>query len=133
MLIDHLARLPRFPKITAFHVPDLQGMIASIQDFFNRHIASGSTVGDRDQQALPIAAAALLIEMMRMDDEVKDTERQAIVASLQSQFKLDAARIESLMALAEQEVRDANGYFQFTSLINKHFDHARKVQIIESL
>ena len=37
------------------------------------------------------------------------------------------------MALAEQEAHGANGYYQFTSLINKHCDQAQKVQIIENL
>ena len=71
--------------------------------------------------------------MMRMDNKLKDEERQAIASTLQTQFNLGREQIETLMALAEQESREASDYYQFTSLINKHCDLAQKVQIIENL
>jgi len=70
---------------------------------------------------------------MRMDNKLKDEERQAIASTLQTQFNLGREQIEILMALAEQEARDANDYYQFTSLINKHCDLSQKIQIIENL
>jgi uncharacterized tellurite resistance protein B-like protein len=108
-------------------------MIDSIKDFFSQFIEPGITASSSGVQALQIATAALLLEMMRMDNELKDEERQAIASTLQTQFRLDPAQIETLMALAEQEAREANDYYQFTSLINKHCDPAQKVQIIENL
>jgi uncharacterized tellurite resistance protein B-like protein len=120
-------------------------MITSIKDFFSRFIEPGITAsaasaasasrtsGAAETSVLRIATAALLIEMMRMDSELRDTERQAIASTLRTQFNLATTQIETLIALAEQEVRDATDYYQFTSLINKHCDLAQKVQIIENL
>jgi uncharacterized tellurite resistance protein B-like protein len=114
-------------------------MIASIKDFFFQFIEPGiaastsRTSGTAETPVLQIATAALLIEMMRMDSELRETERQAIASTLQTQFKLDSTQFETLIALAEQEVRDATDYYQFTSLINKHCDLAQKVKIIENL
>jgi uncharacterized tellurite resistance protein B-like protein len=108
-------------------------MIASIKDFFSQFIKPGIAASTAGSPSLQVATAALLLEMMRMDSELKDEERQAIVHTLQTQFSLDASQIETLMALAEQEAREANDYYQFTSLINKHCDHAQKMQIIENL
>jgi uncharacterized tellurite resistance protein B-like protein len=108
-------------------------MIASIKDFFNQFIEPGIAGSNAGTPALHVATAALLLEMMRMDSELKDEERQAIAITLQTQFNLGGEQIEALMALAEQEAREANGYYQFTSLINKHCDLAQKVQIIENL
>jgi uncharacterized tellurite resistance protein B-like protein len=108
-------------------------MIASIKDFFSQFIEPGISTGTAGTAALQVATAALLLEMMRMDSELKDEERQAITLSLQTQFNLGTGHIETLIALAEQEAREATDYYQFTSLINKHCDHEQKIRIIESL
>ncbi len=108
-------------------------MIASIKDFFSQFIEPGIAGSTAGTPALQVATAALLLEMMRMDNELKDEERQAIASTLQTQFSLGREQIDTLMALAEQEAREANDYYQFTSLINKHCDQAQKVQIIENL
>ena len=108
-------------------------MIDSIKSFFIQFIEPGIAASNNGVHALHIATAALLLEMMRMDNELKDEERQAIARTLQVQFNLGREQIETLMALAEQESREANDYYQFTSLINTHCDLAQKVQIIENL
>jgi uncharacterized tellurite resistance protein B-like protein len=108
-------------------------MINSIKDFFSQFIEPGIAASTAGTSALQVATAALLLEMMRMDSELKDEERQAITSTLQTQFNLRCEQIETLLALAEQEARAANDYYQFTSLINKHCDQAQKVQIIENL
>ena len=109
-------------------------MIASIQRFFNQFIEPGIRRDDADgAQALQVATAALLLEMMRMDDHLDDSERVAIAASLQQQFDLDAAQLDALVALAEQEARQANDYYQFTSLINRSCDADQKLRIVENL
>ena len=109
-------------------------MLASISRFFEQFIEPGTRAGDGDDpRALQVATAALLLEMMRMDDRVSDEERAAISDSLRRQFGLTPAQLDALMALAEQQARDATDYYQFTSLINRSCDAAQKVQIIENL
>lgn len=123
-----------FLKIRSIQAPDNSCMLASIKDYFSQFIepsiAASTTAG---AAALQVATAALLLEMMRMDNEIKDEERQAIAGTLQAQFRLDASQIATLMALAEKEAHEANDYYQFTALINKHCDLAQKIQIIENL
>jgi uncharacterized tellurite resistance protein B-like protein len=108
-------------------------MIATIKDFFSQFIEPGIAASTTGTPSLQVATAALLLETMRMDNELKDEERQAIANTLQSQFNLGREQIETLMALAKQEAREANDDYQFTSLINKHCDATQKVQIIENL
>jgi len=108
-------------------------MIASIKEFFSRFIEPGIASSVTGSSSLQVATAALLLEMMRMDNQLKDEERQSIAGTLQAQFKLDARQIETLMTLADQEAREANDYYQFTSLINQHCDLPQKIQIIENL
>ncbi len=109
-------------------------MIKSISDFFNQFIATGAPQSEIDKdRALQIATAALLLEMMRMDDEITAAERASVAATLLQMFALDAGQLATLIDLAEEEARQATGYYQFTSLINKGFDADQKLRIIENL
>jgi uncharacterized tellurite resistance protein B-like protein len=109
-------------------------MIASIKEFFDQFIEPGNhETSAAGEHALQIATAALLLEMMRMDDRIADEERAAIIAALRGQFNLDAAQIDTLIALAKREAHQASDYYQFTSLINKRCDAAQKIRIIENM
>ena len=109
-------------------------MIAGITDFFNRIIAPGAAQpGAASQQALQVATAALLLEMMRMDSSITAAETASVTRTLQARFGLDAAQVDTLLALAAEEARLATDYFQFTSLINRSFSAEQKVQVVEYL
>ena len=109
-------------------------MITGIKDFFNQFIETGIRQSEIDKEkALQIATAALLLEMMRMDDQITDAERDSVATTLLRMFGLDAGQLKTLMDLAEQEARQASGYYQFTSLINKGFDADQKIHIVENL
>jgi uncharacterized tellurite resistance protein B-like protein len=109
-------------------------MIAGIRDFFNQIIAPGAVEPGADSQhALQVATAALLLEMMRMDSSITAAETASVARTLQTRFGLDAAEVDTLMALAAEEARLATDYFQFTSLINRSFSAEQKVQVVEYL
>ena len=48
-------------------------------------------------------------------------------------FGLEPAEAEELIGLAEAEHADSTDYFQFTRLINDHYDYARKIRVVEAL
>jgi len=109
-------------------------MIASIKDFFTQFIDPETRQTEADRgKALQIATAALLLEMMRMDEHIAVEERDSIVATLRRQFGLDSGQLATLLDLAEQEARQATGYYKFTSLINKTCSADQKIRIIENL
>ncbi|MBL8414967.1 MAG: TerB family tellurite resistance protein [Propionivibrio sp.] len=109
-------------------------MIASIKEFFTQLIDPGTRQTEADRgKALQIATAALLLEMMRMDERIAVEERNSIVATLRRQFSLDSGQLATLLDLAEQEARQATGYYQFTSLINKNCTADQKIRIIENM
>ena len=109
-------------------------MIADIRNFFAQLIepAAGRSGAD-SQHALQLAAAARLLEMMRMDGSVTAEETAAVTGALQTQFGLGPEEVGALMTLASQEASQATDYFQFTSLINKSFSAEQRIQVIESL
>ena len=85
------------------------------------------------QHALQVTTAALLIEVMRSDRELKDVERQAVNAAIQSRFALTAEETATLLRLAQAEADGATDYYQFTALINQHYSAEQKEQVVEYL
>ena len=76
-------------------------MITGIKDFFNQFIETGIRQSEIDKEkALQIATAALLLEMMRMDDQITDAERASVATTLLRMFGLDAGQLKILMDLA---------------------------------
>ena len=109
-------------------------MIDGIRDFFNQMIAPAATTpGTGSQHALHVATAALLLEMMRMDSTVTDEETAIVTRVLQTRFGLTAKELDTLLRFATEEAKQATDYFQFTSLINKHFRQEQKIEVVENL
>ena len=107
-------------------------MLNSIKSFFEKNFMSTDVGLDKDHQ-LKLATAALLIEMMMQDDKAHDTEKKMIQKALQDKFQLSESETGSLYELAEQEVKSATDYHQFTSLMAKNFTQAQKIKVIEYL
>lgn len=105
-------------------------MLSSIRDFFDRHMSPGPSAGGH---SIELATAALLVEVARIDRESTPAERAAVEEAIQTKFGLRSDEAAALIDLAEQEVRQANDYFQFTSLINRYFSQEQKVAVIEQM
>ena len=53
--------------------------------------------------------------------------------AIQFRFGLDAQRSQELLKLAETEHTESTDYFQFTRLINDHYDAKQKIELVEDL
>jgi uncharacterized tellurite resistance protein B-like protein len=107
-------------------------MLDSLKRFFQERIAGGpaETATDPDQR-LRVAAATLLVEVMRADPEVRDEERTVVRTTLQGTFGLSLADTEELVRLAEAEANAATSLYEFTSLVDKGFSLEEKKRIVE--
>jgi len=110
-------------------------MLLAIQQFFEQHIATTSSSTDTTckEHALQLATAALLFEMMRMDDEISEQEKSLLTKLIGQRFTLSSDETEQLIQLAEQEATQAIDYHSFTSLINTHYSAEEKIDIVEHL
>jgi uncharacterized tellurite resistance protein B-like protein len=110
-------------------------MLASIKRFFDTNITAATQAGNPldQERGYQLATAALLIEMTRADHDVKSVERSAVTLAVQRAFGLDAEQTEELVALGEQEADAAISLYEFTRLINRHFDPKQKEHIVELL
>lgn len=107
-------------------------MLDTIRDFFSKQLLPSAETGN-ESRAVEIAAAALMTEMVRMDSEVREEEREAVLRAVRTKFGLSTEDAEALIGLAEEEARNATDYYQFTSLINKHFSNQQKERLVEYL
>ncbi|HTN50620.1 MAG TPA: TerB family tellurite resistance protein [Burkholderiaceae bacterium] len=107
-------------------------MLTAIREFFDRHIGAEATPQD-ETRAIQLATAALLVEVARIDSESTETERGAVLRAVREKFGLDEAEAVALIGLAEAEVKQASGYYQFTSLVNRHFSPEQKLRVVEMM
>lgn len=109
-------------------------MLNAIKQFFDNNLkARPAGQPGIDHRQLQLATAALLIEMMRTDYQIKEPERQAVLNAIQAKFGLSAAETAKLVQLAETEAHNATDYHQFTSLINQGFSAEEKEKVVECL
>lgn len=105
-------------------------MLNSIRDFFDRHIGAATTPAD-ERHSIQLATAALLVEVARIDRDSTPEERAVVLRAIHEKFELSADEADRLVELAEAEMKQASDYFQFTSLVNRHFTQPQKQRIIE--
>lgn len=109
-------------------------MLDAIKAFYEEHIAPSSRDSHKDEEhRLRVAVAALLAEVVRMDEAITEAERTQVLASIAGKFDLDPAEAGELIALAEEEAKAATDFYQFTSQINRAFSPAQKVRLIEHM
>jgi uncharacterized tellurite resistance protein B-like protein len=116
-------------------------MLDAIKSFVNRHIAPATDVApstpadDHEPPVAPdgvkIAACALLLEVAHADREFSPTEQAHIEEALGRHFDLDDATLKELLDLADAERRQSIDHFQFTRLINEHYDLGQKMVLAE--
>jgi len=109
-------------------------MLNNLKRFFQDALdPSSQDWAGNDDHALQRAAAALCIEMSRADRQVVDAEQISIGTALRECFDLADEEIDALLALAETDADEAVSLFEFTTILNQHFEHAQKVRFVEQL
>ncbi len=108
-------------------------MFNSFKQLFEHYLAPESVGNVISQEQLHIAAVALLIEMMHIDNNILDEERAKIINIVCENFSLSSEQSEDLLSLAETELKGATDYFQFTSILNKGFSQEQKASLVKYL
>ena len=111
-------------------------MIRAFQRLFESTITAAARApkADEREHGYHLATAALLVEMMRADYEVRPEERDAVLRALGVAFDdLSADETRGLLARAEERADDATSLYEFTQHINRQFDHEQKARVVELL
>lgn len=108
-------------------------MFKSVQLLINQFMEISPVEDEISEQQIQIAAAALLVEMMMIDNQVHAAEREMIIAQLCNNFNLPLAEAEELITMAEGQLQEATDYFQFTSFLNKALNQDQKTRLVKYL
>lgn len=108
-------------------------ILESISKYFNNYLVENQAGGQQGVDRPQLAAAALIFEMMRMDDVIKEEEYDKVFEIIRQEFNLSEESANELMMLAEQELSDATDYYQFTALINQSYTIEQKIKLVENL
>ena len=105
-------------------------MIEKIKNLFSKKVLEVEADSTSAEQ---LATAALLIEVMVIDGNLDPDETQSIAATLSRMLDLSNQQVDELIELSQAEVREATSLYQFTSEINKHFDHNKKLSLMTAM
>lgn len=110
-------------------------MLESIKSFFAKNVepVEESSADERIPNPIQVAACALMLELAHADEEFTDEEQDHVQDALMRHFVLPPETARELMALAEEERRQAVDLFQFTSLITESYDEGRRMVLAEVL
>jgi uncharacterized tellurite resistance protein B-like protein len=107
-------------------------MLETLRDLFDLLLRPAGTITAPDEDhLLRLAAAVLLVEVMRADGRFNAAEQASVRAALVEKFALASDEAERLVDLATSSAKEANDLFGFTTRLNERFDDARKLRMVE--
>lgn len=109
-------------------------MIDAIKRFFDQSLnKADNEQPDQRTCRLQLATAALMFELLKTDQIIDERETATLRNILRHKFQLDEDRLQEIIELAELESRQAVSLYEFTSLVNEHYDYPDRVQLVENL
>jgi uncharacterized tellurite resistance protein B-like protein len=77
-----------------------------------------------------IAVAALCMQVMEADGQVKESEKKRLRKLLKDQYGLDGKQLDALIAAGQEAESDAVDYYRFTSDLKRHLDTEQRLELI---
>ena len=105
-------------------------MIAALKALFE---APAKETREALRHRLQLASAVLLIETARADFSENSSEQEALEQLLCGTLKLESDEIHALVELATERLDSATSLYEFTRLINDHYQPQEKLQLIHNM
>ena len=86
-----------------------------------------------DEHAMQLAAAVLMVEVMRADHEMAEEEETKLVELIRRRYDLDAEETDDLVRLAHGEAHNAVSLHGFTRQLTDNLDVNERTHIVELL
>lgn len=86
-----------------------------------------------EDEAMRLAASALLVETAIMDGHFHEAEHATIQRLLSARFSIELEEAAALVSEAEEAVGESHQLFRFTKAINDHFTPEQRVELMEML
>jgi len=108
-------------------------MIEKLKQIFSSTLGADTDLLLSDkEQTKKLAAVALMVEIIAVDDEQHEAEKKMLRQILAQQFDVSPESADSLIEQAEQANEEATDFYRFTSEINDFFGAEEKIDLIES-
>ncbi|MBL4680311.1 MAG: TerB family tellurite resistance protein [Pseudomonadales bacterium] len=107
-------------------------MLDKIVKFFESSLQSETESSDAGTNKIEKATAAIFIELSKSDYFDHPEESILILNLLKETFELSDRDLAELVSLAESEAEDSHDLFQFTSLVNDHYNNSEKIKLLEN-
>ncbi len=108
-------------------------MIDRLFSFFEKLVDEETVTAVPDEKQIKLAAAALMLEVSRSDTAKQQVELDRIAEILKAEFELPGDELSELIAAASERVEAAHDLYQFTQLINEHYDYAAKRKLVNAM
>lgn len=82
---------------------------------------------------IQIAACALFLEIANADENFSIDEEDKILAIMKNNFSLTEEELNLLISKSKEEIKKSVSLYEFTEVINKHFDQNEKFNLIKNL
>ena len=80
-----------------------------------------------------LATTVLLIEIMRVDGELKEQEKNYLYIFLEKEYMLSKQEVKELIQLADSHLEQSTDYYQFTHALNQQLAISDKSKLVASL
>jgi uncharacterized tellurite resistance protein B-like protein len=84
-------------------------------------------------EAVPLAAAVLLLEAALMDESLEATEEKAILDILCQKFHCTRADAHALLQEADSHMDEKDHFYHYTKVLKDNLDDAGRIRIVEML
>ncbi|MBW9114393.1 TerB family tellurite resistance protein [Rhizobium cauense] len=104
-------------------------MFERFQEFFQNLTSDNAKKGFAPDDPR-IAVAALCMQVMEADGQVKDSETKRLRKLLKDQYGLDGKQLDALIAAGQEAESDAVDYYRFTSDLKRHLNTEQRLELI---
>jgi uncharacterized tellurite resistance protein B-like protein len=108
-------------------------MFGALKDFLDEIVPHETAAQTPGVPPLRLAAAVLLMEVMRASDGISPSERAAAAAALVEHFGLSPEEMAPLLNQAERESIAAYDYFRFTNPLDEQLPQERKIALVDAM
>lgn len=109
-------------------------MFRTLKELFDSFVQPSPIQSPAERRhAVQLAAAVLLVEVVRAEGAMDDAERRTMVNALRGKFSLSDDEVDRLLELAITTSKTAYDYQRFTGSLNEHFSQDQKIQLVEAM
>lgn len=109
-------------------------MFRTLKELFDSFVQPSPVQSPAERRhAVQLAAAVLLVEVVRAEGAMDDAERRTMVNALRGKFSLSDDEVDRLLELAITTSKTAYDYQRFTGSLNEHFTQDQKIQLVEAM